>query len=158
MVVTILIPVQNCSCYFFSCDNFNHVYLDVCGFLLEVYVFFSALVSDLITWLSSSRIRCTGVYCFLPQYSQGIVTVILVSLLGYMFDNQGEIQYTSFSNWRDFKFHLLYFWVVTMLYCDWLYKDVFVTNRPMVSSMLFLCIVDCTKKISTDWFCDMFSF
>ena len=146
MVSTILIPVQNSSWYFFSCHNFNHVYLDACGFLLEVYVFLSTLASDLITQLSSSRIRCTGMNSFTPQYSQWIVTVILVSLLGYMFDNQGEIQYTSFSNWRDFKFHLLYFWVVTMLYCDWLYKDVFVTNRPMVSSMLFLCIVDCTKK------------
>jgi hypothetical protein len=29
------------ACYFFLCDNFNHVYLDVCGFLWEVYGFLS---------------------------------------------------------------------------------------------------------------------
>ena len=80
MVGTILIPVQNSSFYFFSCDSFNNVYLDVCGFLLEVFVFLSTLASDLITQLSSLRIRCTGVNNFTPQYTQWIVTVMLVSL------------------------------------------------------------------------------
>ena len=71
MVGTILIPVQNSSCYFFSCDDFNNVYLDVCGFLLEVYVFLSTLASDLITQLSSSRIICTEVNCFYHNIDKG---------------------------------------------------------------------------------------
>ena len=40
----------------------------------------------------------------------------------------------------------IFFGVVNILYSDWLYKDVVLTKRVMLSYMPFICFVDCRIK------------